>query len=418
MHLRFMAFIVAILVAAFGIGIGSATAQTATGDAPQADAAKGDPRAKTGGAQTLDDILARQRGEKIDDRFRRDATGRTVPSAAMPGQLGTLGITSDSEVYRALRYGSADVKVSARGPATDVIIQDGGMAWLNFRSGPLLVYGGYTLLAMLVVIALFYLLRGRIRIDGEKTGRTVIRFNGFERFGHWLLAISFILLGITGILSLVGRMFILPLIGKDAFATIALASKWVHNNVAWAFMLGLVWIIVTWIADNIPNRLDLNWLAKGGGLFSKGVHPPARKFNAGQKVIFWSVVVLGISISVSGLALLFPFQITMFAPTFEMLNATGLPQLLGFGELPTVLAPHHEMQLSQLWHAIIAFAFIAVVLAHIYIGSLGMEGAFDAVGSGEVEVQWAKEHHSLWYESVRDAEKAEPTRTTAGAPAE
>ncbi|NSX55574.1 formate dehydrogenase subunit gamma [Parasulfitobacter algicola] len=362
-------------------------------------------RSVTGGAPTLEDILARQRGETVDDSYRRNLTGDTDSAAGMANQLGTLGGASDSEVYRALRFGTADVTVSSRGPAAEVLIQDGGMRWLLFREGPLLTYGGYLLLATLILLTIFYVLRGRIRIDGPKTGRTITRFKAVERFGHWLLAGSFILLGITGLVSLFGRVAIIPLLGHEAFATFAMASKWIHNNVAWAFMLGLVMVFVMWVLDNIPNKTDLKWLAVGGGLFSKDVHPPAKKFNAGQKMIFWSVVVLGVSISLSGLSLLFPFEMPMFAKTFAILNDTGLPQLLGFGTLPEVMAPHEEMQYAQAWHSIVAFIFMAIIFAHIYIGSVGMEGAFDAMGSGEVEEQWAKEHHGLWVEEVKAKEQ-------------
>ncbi|NBR53203.1 MAG: formate dehydrogenase subunit gamma [Rhodobacteraceae bacterium] len=357
-------------------------------------------RSATGGAQTLEDILARQQGLAIDDGFRRDDTGADRSGAAIADQLGTLGGASDPELWRALRYGSANVTVSTGAPAANIIIQDSGMRWLAFRDGDLQTYGGYLLLGMIGVLTLFYLGRGRIRIDGPLTGKTIQRFKAFERFGHWLLGGSFILLGITGLLQLFGRVALIPYFGKEAFAAYAVVGKWIHNNVAWAFMIGLVWVTVTWISHNIPNRLDLKWIAVGGGLFSKGVHPPARKFNAGQKLIFWSVVVLGVSISVSGLSLLFPFKLPLFAATFEHLNAIGLPQLLGLGELPSTLTPHEEMQLAQLWHAIVAFVFIAIVIAHIYIGSIGMQGAFDAMGKGEVDEQWAKEHHGLWYEEV------------------
>jgi formate dehydrogenase subunit gamma len=357
-------------------------------------------RSATGGAQTLEDILARQQGLAIDDGFRRDDTGADRSGAAIADQLGTLGGASDPELWRALRYGSANVTVSTGAPAANIIIQDSGMRWLAFRDGELRTYGGYLLLGMIGVLALFYLGRGKIRIDGPLAGKTIQRFKAFERFGHWLLGGSFILLGITGLLQLFGRVALIPYFGKDAFAAYAVVGKWIHNNVAWAFMIGLVWVTVTWISHNIPNRLDLKWIAVGGGLFSKGVHPPARKFNAGQKLIFWSVVVLGVSISVSGLSLLFPFKLPLFAATFEHLNAIGLPQLLGLGELPSTLTPHEEMQLAQLWHAIVAFVFIAIVIAHIYIGSIGMQGAFDAMGKGEVDEQWAKEHHGLWHEEV------------------
>lgn len=357
-------------------------------------------RSATGGAQTLEDILARQEKLKIDESFRSDNLGNPDTAAPITDQLGTLGGASDADLWRALRYDKADVTTQVRGPATDVLMQDGGMTWLRLRAEDLRFYGGWLLVGMIGVLVLFYLLRGRIMIDGPKTGQTILRFSAIERFAHWMLGGSFIVLALTGLSLLFGRVAIIPLLGHDAYAPIAIAGKWAHNNLAWPFMIALVLVIVFWIAHNIPNRHDLKWLAVGGGLFSKGVHPPAKKFNAGQKLIFWSVVVLGLSISASGLSLLFPFQLNMFAATFAKLNALGLPQALGFGELPTVLPPHAEMQLAQMWHAIIGFVFMAVIIGHIYIGSVGMEGAFDAMGSGQVEVQWAKEHHGLWYEEV------------------
>ncbi len=367
-------------------------------------------RSATGGAPTLEDILARQRGENVDLSYRLDSTGNNA--ADMAAQLGTLGGASDSDVYLALRYGTADVTVSARGPATGVLIQDRGMWWLEFRQGPLLKYGGYLLLGTLGALALFFLLRGRITIDGTKTGRTIQRFASIERFAHWLLAGSFIVLGITGLVSLFGRLYLIPVFGKDSFAVLAGASKWVHNNISWAFMLAILMILVLWIKENIPNKTDLKWIAVGGGIFKKGVHPPAKKFNAGQKVIFWSVILLGGSISLSGLSLLFPFELPMFAKTFAALNSTGIPEMLGLGILPEQLAPHEEMQYAQLWHSIVAFVMMAIILAHIYIGSVGMEGAYDAMGSGQVEEQWAREHHSLWVDEVKAKEAAAPKSAT------
>ncbi len=381
---------------------------------PSADAAEeGAPqRAATGGAQTLADILARQRGERIDDAFRRGATGDPDAAAGIAAQLGTLGGASDAEVFRALRYGSADVTVSAQGPATAVVIQDGGMRWLQLRRGPLLVYGGYLLVATIALLAVFLLLRGRIRIHGARTGETILRFDAIERFAHWLLAGSFILLAISGLIVLFGRVALIPFFGREGFSEVALASKWIHNNVSWAFMLALLLVFALWIVHNIPNRADLVWLARGGGLFVRGSHVPARKFNAGQKIIFWIVIIFGASISASGLSLLFPFEMPMFAKTFELLNALGLPQLVGLGELRTVMAPHEEMQLAQLWHAIVAFLFIAVIIAHIYLGTIGMEGAFDAMESGRVEKQWAKEHHSIWYEEATGGADDRPPAST------
>ena len=410
--IKFLRRLTVLALALAPLAAAPAAAQQGGAATPEA------PRASTGGAQTLDDILARQRGRKIDDSFRREAVGDPARAAGIESQLGTLGGASNSEVFRALRYGSADVTVSAKGPAAGVIIQDSGMWWLELREGPLLEYGGWLLVAMIAVLVVYLAIRGPIRIEGEKTGRTILRFTAIERFSHWLLAGSFILLGLSGLIVLFGRVALIPVFGKDFFSVVALASKWIHNNVAWAFMAALVMVFVCWVVHNVPNRADLVWLAKGGGLFSRHVHPPARKFNAGQKIVFWVVIVLGISISASGLSLLFPFEMPMFAKTFEILNALGLPQLVGMGELRTEMTPHEEMQYAQLWHTVVAFVFMAIIIAHIYLGSIGMEGAFESMESGEVDRQWAKEHHSLWYEEVVAEEQEAASREAPAAPAE
>ncbi|WP_136441724.1 formate dehydrogenase subunit gamma [Pacificoceanicola onchidii] len=368
-------------------------------------------RSATGGAQTLEDILARQRGETIDDSFRSDAIGGDALTA--PG-LGPLGGASDPELWRALRYNKADVRVSDGTEVGKVLVQDGGMRWFAFREGPLSTWGGYLLLGTIGALILFYLLRGRIGIDEPMTGRTVTRFKAIERFAHWLLAGSFILLGITGLFVLFGRMFIAPMLGKEFNATLLTASKLIHNNIAWGFILALVMVFVFWVWHNIPDRTDIKWFAQFGGIIGKN-HPPAKKFNGGQKIIFWSVIVLGGSISLSGVSLLFPFELPLMAKTFGILNDIGAPGWVGLEPLPTTLAPQEEMQLTQLWHAIVAFVLMAIVIAHIYIGSVGMEGASDAMTTGEVDEAWAHQHHSIWLEeelakrSATDAPEAKAT---------
>lgn len=353
--------------------------------------------AGNGGASTLDDIMRRQAGETVARPERTEGTANAA-GAELLGALGTRGATSDAEVWEELRLGTANISSSTQGAASTVLMQDNGMWWLSFRAGPLKTYGGYFLLMTIFLLAIFYLIRGKILIEGPPAGKTIKRFSGVERFGHWLLAGSFILLALTGLMSLFGRVAIIPLLGKDAYAPIAMVSKWVHNNVSWAFMAGLIMIFVMWVMHNFPSRNDLVWLAKGGGLFTKGSHPPAKKFNAGQKIIFWSVILLGSSIAISGLSLLFPFEMPLFASTYEHLNSLGISKLMTGSDLPTVLSPQQEMQYTQIWHAIVSFVLMAIILAHIYIGSVGMEGAYDAMGSGDVDLQWAKEHHSIWVE--------------------
>lgn len=350
-------------------------------------------RTATGGAQTLEDIMRRQKQLEVDESFRSENLGNPENAAPTTAPLGTNGGRSDADVWRSIRYNEIDPRIQSPGPANQVMIQDAGMPWYQLREGPIITYGGGAILGFLALLVVFYFVRGKIMIDGGPAGTTIERFKAVERFGHWLLAGSFIALGITGLLTLMGRSFLIPVIGHDAFATIAAGSKWVHNNIAWSFMLGLVMTFVMWVAHNIPNKLDWQWIKAGGGIFTKG-HPSAKKFNAGQKIIFWTVMVLGASVSLSGLSLLFPFQMPMFADTFGVINS-----IIGTS-FPTELTPHEEMQYANIWHSIVAFVMMLAIIAHIYIGSVGMEGAFDAMGNGQVDLEWARQHHDLWVAEV------------------
>ncbi|MFV8571969.1 formate dehydrogenase subunit gamma [Marinobacter sp. SBS5] len=350
-------------------------------------------RTATGGAQTLEDIMARQQKLKVDGSFRSENLGDPANASPITEQLGTRGGVSRSDTYRSIRYNEVDANTQVRGPAADVLIQDGGMPWYKLREGPIITYGGGALLGFIVLLVVFYLIRGKIMIDGGPSGVTIQRFKAVERFGHWLLAGSFIALGLTGLITLMGRSFLIPIFGPDAFATLAAGSKWIHNNISWAFMLGLLMTFFMWVAHNIPNKLDWQWLKAGGGIFTNS-HPSAKKFNAGQKIVFWTVMVLGFSVSLSGLSLLFPFQMPMFAETFSVINSV-------FGtDFDTALTPHEEMQYANIWHSIVAFVMMLAIIAHIYIGTVGMEGAYDAMGNGQVDVEWARQHHDLWVAEV------------------
>ncbi len=333
---------------------------------------------------------------------RGDVAQENPTGGSVPGNV--LGATSDTEIWRQVRRGIQGT-VSIPDPNAAQLIQSEGESWRAWRNGPLSTIGGWSLLGMVILLALFFALRGRIKIDAGASGRTVERFNAIERFAHWLTAVSFIVLAITGLNLLYGRYVLLPILGPEVFSAISVAGKYAHNFIAFAFMLGVVMMVVLWLRHNIPNRHDLIWLSKAGGLFSKNVHPPSKKFNAGQKVIFWVVVIGGLSISLSGISLLFPFEFKMFEGTYAVLNVFG-------AGLPETLTPMQEMQLSQLWHTIVGLFLIAVVLAHIYIGSIGMEGAFAAMGSGMVDENWAREHHNLWMAEL----KGEPMPDHGGGP--
>ena len=306
----------------------------------------------------------------------------------VPGQ--SLGLSSDSDLWRYVRTGNAG-STQMKNELSAVMIQSEGDNWRAFRNGPLSNVGAFAVMGIIGLLVVFYFIRGKIRIDAGPSGDTILRFGVIDRFAHWLMAGSFVVLGITGLNLLYGRYILLPIIGKDAFAAFTTFGKYAHNYLAFAFMAGLALSFVLWVRHNVPNRGDLAWLKAGGGIFKKGVHPPARKFNAGQKIIFWAVMIGGLSVSMSGIALLFPFQTSMFADTFALLNVIGF-------NLPTDLTGMQEQQLNQLWHGIVSMALMTMIIAHIYIGSVGMEGAIDAMNTGHVDRNWAKEHHNLWVE--------------------
>ncbi|MDX2288272.1 MAG: formate dehydrogenase subunit gamma [Hyphomicrobiaceae bacterium] len=312
------------------------------------------------------------------------AVGQSTPQIS-PDKGGSY----DIELWTKLRQGVTG-NVSIPDKRSGTLVDSSGETWRALRNGPLPVYGAYALAAMLGLLTLFYLVRGRVRLSHGTAGWTIVRFTDIERTGHWLLATSFIILALTGLNVLYGRYVLIPVIGKEAFASVSMTAKWLHNYVAFAFMAGLVLTFLLWVAHNIPHPRDLVWFARGGGMLG-GTHPPAKKFNGGQKVLFWLVMLGGISLALSGLALMFPYEVPMFAKTFEVLNGVGL-------NLPKTLTPNEEQQLASTWHAIVALGLTIVIFAHIYIGSIGMEGAFDAMGSGEVDANWAREHHSLWAE--------------------
>jgi formate dehydrogenase subunit gamma len=262
-------------------------------------------------------------------------------------------------------------RIQGRGTIPDtksyVIEQPRGRDWRYFHDVWLHWIGAIAVLGMLAVLIIFYLVRGMVRIESGRSGVNIVRFNAFERFIHWLTATCFIILALSGLNITFGKEVLLPLIGPSAFSSWSLAAKYAHNFVSFPFTLGVIVIFLMWIAGNIPNRVDVEWFRRGGGIVGHD-HPPAYRFNAGQKGIYWIVVLGGAAVAISGYWLMFPFY---------GLSIAG-------------------MQTAQVVHGIVAVLFVAVMLAHIYIGTIGMEGAFEAMGEGTVDLNWAKEHHSLW----------------------
>jgi formate dehydrogenase subunit gamma len=297
--------------------------------------------------------------------------GAQTPQA--PGQINpTAQSVKEQQLLDALK-GNSSAEVGGRITIPDekaaTLIRPAGRDWRAFHQGTMQTVGAIAVVGIVALLVVFYIVRGRIRIDAGRAGRTITRFGSFDRFVHWITAGCFLILAFSGLNLTFGKSLLLPLIGPDSFTAFSAFGKLAHNYLAFPFMLGLLLMFIVWVRDNIPNGGDLAWLSSGGGLLGKG-HPPAERFNAGQKAVFWMVILGGAALSVSGVYLLFPY------------SAGGVLNL-------------------QFWnsvHGIVGLLLMAAMLAHIYIGSIGMEGAFDAMGSGEVDLNWAKEHHSLWVE--------------------
>ena len=313
------------------------------------------------------------------------------PAAAQLTFKPTAEAVQEDKLLNALKEGDKITgRISIPDAMASSLIQPAGRDWRDFHRGKLPVIGGVAILGMFLLLAIFLMVRGRIRVDHGFSGTRILRFASFERFTHWLTASCFIVLALSGLNISFGRVLIMPLFGAEAFATMSGYAKIAHDYLAFPFMLGLVIMFLIWIKDNIPGKLDWQWIKQGGGILSNGKHPPARRFNAGQKGIFWIVIIGGALMSVSGWFLLFPY----------------LP-----GNVTT-------LQIWTVVHAVIAMLFIAAMLAHIYIGSVGMEGAFDAMGTGEVDLNWAKEHHSLWVAEEQARGRAPSGGDTRAVPAE
>ncbi len=304
------------------------------------------------------------------------ALGLSGPALAQVNP--TASSVNEDALFQALGTAPVAGRISIPDANAGYLITPENKAWAALQGDTLHTLSIWAVVGMIVLLAAFYLIRGKIRIDAGPSGRKILRFNIIERFAHWTLASTFIILALTGLNIIIGKSVILPLVGEAAFGTLSAWGKIAHNFLALPFAVALVMVLVLWIAHNIPNSVDLKWMAQGGGLLKKGVHPPAKKFNAGQKIIFWSVIIGGAVLSYTGFMLLFPAE-------------AGSPA---------------DWQFFQTIHALIAAVLSAIIIAHIYIGSIGMEGAFDAMGTGEVDENWAKEHHSLWVDEVKGSADA------------
>jgi formate dehydrogenase subunit gamma len=253
-----------------------------------------------------------------------------------------------------------------------------GEAWRQVRNNWIIPYGGSLLLIVVLAMAIFYFTKGPLgHAPAVGTGgRRIERFTPFERAAHWSNAIAFVTLAVSGIIMAFGKFFLLPVIGQTLFGYLTYLLKNLHNFVGPLFVVSLVIIFLTFLRDNFPQRGDLRWLLRLGGMMGKGPEVPSHRFNTGEKGVFWGgVFLLGTIVIASGLV---------------------LDKLV-----PGLLYERATMQQAHMIHAVAAVLMMAVFLGHIYIGTIGMRGAYTAMRNGYVDEAWAQEHHAYWYEDVK-----------------
>jgi formate dehydrogenase subunit gamma len=266
-----------------------------------------------------------------------------------------------------------------------------GESWRQVRNNIIIPYGAALLLIAVGAMALFYFSKGTIELHGKETGRKIERFTPFERSAHWANAIAFCALAISGIVIAYGKYFLLPILGDTLFGWLSFALKNIHNFAGPLFAVSLVIVFITFVKDNLPSKDDVVWILKGGGLFS-GTEVPSHRFNAGEKVLFWAgVLFLGAIVVASGLVL-------------NML-------------IPGLIYERATMQIANMIHGVASLLMMAMFIGHIYMGTLGMRGAYKAMRTGYVDETWAKEHHELWYDDVKSgkipAHRSESSNTSA-----
>ena len=267
--------------------------------------------------------------------------------------------------WRSVRRGSSGY-TAVPGQEAGVVIHGNGLNWREYRVKILAPYGSYLMAGVLIIIAMYYAMRGPINLESGYSGQSITRFSVYQRVIHWFTAILFWLLSLSGLILLYGRYVLIPLLGSKGFAITAAACKEAHNLFGPIFLLALVLLIATFIRDNLYRKGDIDWLKKGGGMF--GTHASADKFNFGEKVWFWLVCILGLSVSVSGVLLDF---------SILGLNRTA-------------------MEIAHVIHSAAAIIFISISFGHIYLGTVGTQGTLDGMTKGSVDANWAKHHHDRW----------------------
>ncbi|MBA2675871.1 formate dehydrogenase subunit gamma [Ramlibacter sp.] len=376
--------VVALAALCFSAGAAAQAAQQGQSAGSQPAPAKVDDPAPaaTGGIQG-------QNIFEVKPEVKRDASSLPGYMEQSNGQRNAVQPGNNAPMWRGVQAGREGYSSlpKSEAPEAGVLIQPqvqypgsrlttAGEAWRQVRNNWILPYGGALVLIVLGALAIFYFAKGPVGHADAGGGRGRIeRFTPFERSAHWANAIAFCILGISGVVMAFGKFFLLPVLGLTLFGWLTYVLKTLHNFAGPLFAVSLAAIFFTFLRDNFPQRGDLRWLLRLGGMLSKKGELPSHRFNAGEKLVFWGgVFLLGIFVISSGL----------------MMDKL----------LPNLVYERGTMQVAHMVHAVSAVLMVCVFLGHIYIGTIGMRGAYTAMRRGYVNEAWAQEHHAYWYEDI------------------
>lgn len=362
---------------------GGGSTATAPAPAKQALDDPAPPAAGSGGGIQGQNIF------DVKPEVKRDASSEPGYEKQTNAQRNAVQPGNNAPMWRAVQGGVEGYSSlpKSQDPEAGVLIQgpvqypgtrfvSAGEAWRQVRNSWILPYGGALLLIIALAVAIFYFAKGPMgHADGKSGPGRIERFTPFERAAHWANAIAFVILAISGIVMAFGKFFLLPIIGQTLFGYFTYLLKNLHNFVGPLFVVSLIVIVLTFIKDNLPQKGDVAWMLRLGGVFGKK-EVPSNRFNAGEKGMFWvGTLLLGTIVVASGLV---------------------LDKLI-----PNLGYERGQMQVAHMVHAVAAVFMMAMLILHIYMGTIGMRGAYRAMREGYVDDAWAREHHAYWYEDIK-----------------
>lgn len=198
----------------------------------------------------------------------------------------------------------------------------------------------------------------------------VRKASAFEILNHWVMAVSFFILSVSGY----GFLFHVEGIGS-VFGGFN-QMKVIHNWVGVVFSVSLFFTLFSYIVEALSiSGDDVAWIFKGGGYFSKKtVVPPQGKLNTGQKLYYLTVLAAGIAITATGL-------IIWLRPEMADIKKWIL--------------------LSHLVHNISFVLMVIAIPLHIYLATLANPGTVRIMLYGTVPVEWARKRHPKWVQKIR-----------------